>query len=650
MINSASLKSFAAVILLALFAIFPWFEGGETPLGLFLFHTLTLLLFCWSVFTYSRTWIPRFIVYLLPFLFVLLVSTLTAPYKYAAFLEFWDFAVAAIYAIAIFSLLKEQQEELSDLTLYAFATASISALGSLLLGIQNVRIHGTFVNPNDFATFSLLLIILGLFQFEHQTNRNKKILIAILLVLLSVCMALASSRSVFLGGLVFFVLYIFNRRPGKALAIGITAVLVLSIGLLYFRFINFPDPFQYYRFKIWKHSLKGVIEDPYLGVGINMLPYQAARFNFPADVEVGRYARIAKSADNQYFQILAETGFLGFFTFLIGWIAIFFSLRRAPQRFYHFRYSYIVISIICLFTLPLNNTAILFLFLFLILFPISLDPTARSFRFTYQAPGRIAIAVLSFLVFTFCIYLPFISDYEFKQALKATDPELVEQHLQKARRYNPYQPYYQFVFASRLVNSGTDLTAAQLQEVLESLNESIHLNPLESDFYAYRAKIYRKLYEKTQLQPYLQEAIMNYQAAIEHSPYNVFLRAEYAHFLTRIGRYEPATLELSAVVEMEPAYLSARYLLAETKFRAGDVAGAKKALAEADQSAVRYKSHLKTTNQSYTRGLLDDPSRTTARNAKAHYGWSINQELGKQLFLYFSLDRDSPHFSIKLFG
>jgi tetratricopeptide (TPR) repeat protein len=144
----------------------------------------------------------------------------------------------------------------------------------------------------------------------------------------------------------------------------------------------------------------------------------------------------------------------------------------------------------------------------------------------------------------------------------------------------------------------------QLKQLLQSLNESIRLNPLEADFYAYRAKIYRRMFEKTQKQSDLQEAILNYQTAIQHSPYNVFMRAEYAYLLTSIGRYDAAALELSRVIEMEPAYLSARYLLAETRFRSGDIVQARKDLEQADQFSEKFKNYRAPAGDHYTIGLL----------------------------------------------
>lgn len=542
--------------------------------------------------------------YFLPFLGSICVSALVAPYKYAAFLQFWDYICAGLFTVFIFSALKEAKTELDSFLFYAFLVGSVSTLISVFAGEPRLRISGSFANPNDFGAFSLLLMILGLFQFEHETDTRKKILISLLMIALSVCMALASSRSVFLAGGVFVAIYLWKRRPGRALAAGITAVLILCVALLVFRFWNLTDPFQYYRLKIWKHSLQGIVQDPYLGIGLNMLPYQASQYNFPADLELGRYARVAKTADNQYFQILAESGFLGLFTFIIGWIALFFALRRVPDRFLHFRYSFLTISIIGLFSLPLNNTSVLFLFLFLVLFPISVDPNSRPICITFKAWSRIAVAVILFLLFAFCVYFPFKADHEFKLAMKSTDIRTAEAHLQQAIHYNPYQPYFRFAFIKRVVEAKPEMEPGQWKNLVEAVNDSIRLNPLESDFYLYRAKMYRTLFDRTGDPAYFLAAISDYQATLDKSPYNVLVRGEFALFLSRTERLDAAESELSTAISMEPAYLGARYLLAEIQFRKGNLEAARKSLKDAEMYYHRYQNVKVREKEGYVRRLL----------------------------------------------
>jgi len=572
----------------------PFFEGGETPLGLFLIHTFTLSAFVLVAVTHSRIWIPRFLIYFVPFLAALLVSTAIAPYKYSAFLQLWDYFVAAIFSVTLFSVLKESENERGFFVMIAFLAGSTVLLASVLASplLLHFRIRGSFVNPIDFASYALLLVLFGLFQFERESDPRMKRMIAFIIVLVSICIILSASRSVFLAGGIFIGLYLWRRKPGKVMFTVMTLTLLVGAGVLLYRFQQ-QDPFQYYRLRIWKHSLEGILQDPYLGVGLNMLPFHAARFNFPGDDLVGRYAFIAPTADNQYLQILAETGFLGLFTFLVGWLGIYFLLKRFSNHFFVPRCSVLVVSLISLFSLPLENTAILFLFLFLVILPPSLDTADKGSCLSFPAAGRIVLCVLSFLLFSVAVYLPYAAIREFKTALEANDLSAAQKHLSRALLYNPYQPYYRFAFVKRIVESNPPWKPSEWLTLIGPLNESIQLNPLERDFYAYRARIYAILTRLTRGKKYYSQAVSSFQSALDRAPYDVFLRIQLASFLGQWGRLDLAEKEVERAIESEPVYLDARFLMALIRQEKGDHSGARAAFVEAENYYNRYRNFPK---------------------------------------------------------
>ncbi len=594
-----------------LFFFIPFFEGGETPFGLFLIHTFTLSALVLTGITGSRIWIPKFLLYFLPFFGALLVSTAIAPYKYSAFLQLWDYCIAGIAAVVFFSVLKESEDESVFLIRVLFLAAAAALVASVLVSPMGMhtRIKGSFVNPNDFACYTLLMVLYGLFQWETESDPARKRIHSFTMVLLSVCIALSASRSAFLAGCVFALLYLWRRKPGRAAFIGVTLALLFCSGILLYRFYN-PDPFQYYRLRIWKHSLEGILNDPYLGVGLNMLQYQAARFNFPGDDLLGRYALVATTADNQYLQILAETGFLGLFTFLVGWLAIPFLHNKTSKRYLVLRLSIVVVSVISFFSQPLENTAIQFLFLLLIVLPLSLDPDGKGFLIRLQAAGRIALCVLTFVLFCVGVYLPYAADREYKAAIRSGDSREAQEHLTKAVLYNPYQPYYRFAFVKRAVDSNPSWKQADWLKLIGPLNDSIRLNPLESEFYAYRARIYVILAKQTGDKNYYSQAVSSYQAALDRSPNNVFLRAQFASFLAQWGRMDLAETEIQKALEAEPVFLNARFLLALIRAERGDSAGARAMFAEAEKFYSSYKNVRTEPGDLYRARLLAmDPKR-----------------------------------------
>jgi hypothetical protein len=386
-------------------------------------------------------------------------------------------------------------------------------------------------------------------------------------------------------------------------------VLLGSSIALWARFFYFTDPFQFYRLRIWKHSLQGILQDPYMGIGLNMLPYRASQFNFPADVEVGRYARMATTADNQYFQILIETGFLGFFLFLIGWIGLYFAMRRLDNRFLAFRSSFFAITVVSFFMLPFDSTAILFLFLFLAIFPVTFDSERNPLPLTLRLPLRIGV-ILTLVIFGFfAVFIPYKSDLQFRLSLRTPDLAQSDAHLKKAMTLNPYQPYYGFSRVKRIVDARPNIGPERYSSLVSYLKELEKLNPLEPDFLVYQAKILRILLDETGEQPFYPEAVSAYSSAIDLNPYNVFLRAEYAFFEWRRGNLRRANSELNSILNLEPAYLNARLLLAQVLWRQGDVAQAKYQYQEVQRLASKYREPAYSVNESYVRKLLQVDSK-----------------------------------------
>ena len=603
MLSSLSIKLLPLFLVLALL---PFFEGCETATGLFFVHSLTLLALTIAIFSSSRIIIPRFLVYFVPFLLALVVSTVLAPYKYSAVLQLWDYCVAALFAVAVYSFFQNEPNQ-TPTSLFAIFFVIVLGISISVIFWNNysgLRVNGTFPNPNDFASFCLLSLIFGIFLLEQLKDRKMRIVVIVCLILLTILVALSSSRGAFLATLLFALLYVLKRKPGKIVSACILAGLVVAGAALMYRFAHYPDPFQYYRLKIWQSSLKGILADPYLGVGLNMLQYNAYRFIFPADVELGRFARVARSADNQYLQILVETGFLGLFTFLIGWFAIYFSLRKTSPRFITLRHSILVVSVLSLFSLALNITAITLLFLFLVCLPLSFHNGERSVTIPLRASGRIACTVFLFLLFAFVVFLPYVADREYNMAISAQDAESARIHLDRAVRYNPYQAYYRFMFVRRVVDSHANLDSVHWMYLVHAIDDSITLNPLESDFYLYRARIFRTLLDQTHRFSFFTEAISSYQAALDKAPYNVFLRGELAAFEAEQGRFSLAQIELEKALSAEPAFLNARLMLAQMKLEQNDPNGARQEIQKMEQYRNRYLNFVPSNNPNYIRALL----------------------------------------------
>lgn len=592
-------------LFLLVLLLLPFFEGAESAFGLFLIHSLLLLLAGVLIWRHQRLLIPRFLIYFLPLLLAYSLSMLFAPYRYGAALECWDLCVAGIFAVVTLSTLREYEPVLPPMGRLAFYIISASLLVSLFLGqtFHGNRLSGTFVNPNDLGTFSLLVALAGFSLYEHEESSFRKNLLLILTITAGLCAVMSYSRSVFLASVLIFSYYLWRKRPGRTLAISMLALLILGGSFLAYRVFYQPDAFQYYRLRIWTNTLRAIKEDPYLGIGPNMLPYYASRISFPADVAVGRYARLATGADNQYLQCLAETGFVGFFCFLIGWIALYFIVRGSKSRSIFAHMAYLAVSVIAFFGLPFLNTSIVFLFLFLTIAPLTADPD-QQIVVSFRPVVRWLLCVLLSCLFLIAVLIPYWADFEFRSAARAKTSEEARRHQTIATRLNPYQPYYTFHFMEPVINSRPNLDVSTWLNVLPTLDHLIRLNPLEPDFHVAKARVLRILYDKTGEVAYAIEVAAAYQEALDCAPTNVFLQGEFADFEEHLGHYNLAIATMQKVIELEPVFINAHYVLAELHFRVSDITSARRDFEEGKALEKRYSNYPLSPGDRYSKRLL----------------------------------------------
>jgi tetratricopeptide (TPR) repeat protein len=591
---------------LSVFLLLPFFEGGETSAGLFYIHSIILLTLAAAGFYYSRFWIPRYLFFFIPFLVVLCISTVLSAYHYAAFLKLWDYAIAGLWTILICTFIREKKDAWQSAYVWLFSGGAIASILTILLFNQARfgRIRGSFLNRNEFAVFALMLLCLGIYCLEKETSRGRKIFMSTLAILLLVSIGLSLSRGVFITSLLVAAAAFFRHKPDRTTKVILAMLIVVSGILVVVRIKYSKDPLQYYRWKIWKGSLQGVVEDPYFGVGLGMLEYRARAYNFPGSRELGRYGKIARSADSQYVEVLAETGFVGLVSFLFGWVGMLFSLQKASDQFFYLKLTWLIITVSSAFLVPLQNTAVLILFTFLIALATSY-PDKEYVSLSFQRIGRIFIPVICFLLFVIGCYLPFQAHREFHLAARSSTVQEADQHLLKAVRYNPYQPYYRFFFIRRIVDSNPDWDSSRWLNLLSVLNQSIALNPVESEFYSYKARILRKLLQKELTLEYYSSAVASYQTALDYNPYNVFLRLEFAAFLYQIKRNSLAEIEVRKALEAEPAFLNARLFLTEVLLKRNDLEEAKKQYALFLAYYRRYGLSPKRAPTRYIRSLIE---------------------------------------------
>jgi O-Antigen ligase len=513
-----------------------------------------------------------------------------------------DYWMAGLWGIVASTVMKKQQDEPHHQKWsWIFLGGAASVIIAILFYNTGViaRIRATFVNPNDYATFALMMFFFGLYCFEREIHPKTKLLVATVLAVLIFTVAMSYSRGIFLAIVVVGLVTLLKKKPGKVIAILFIVLVAFTAFVIMIRFRQFEEPKRYYRWKIWQSSLRGILDDPYFGVGLGMLEYSAKKFNFPGDSILGRYSQIARSADSQYVEILAETGFVGFFLFVFGWIGLLFSLQKSSPRFFYVKQFWLIVTVTGLFSLPLQNTSASFLAFFLGALAVS-DSDNQLIVLPMNRLRRILIPILCFVILVFGVYLPFQAHREFQKATAAKDFKTSEAHLAKALRYNPYQPYYRFTLIRRIVDAKPQFDSSKWLLLVSLLDQSIRLNPTESEFYRYKARILQFLLEQKRTLAFYSSAVSAYQSALDYNPYNVFLRLEYAAFLNRFSRFHLAEQQIRKALEYEPVYLSARLFLVDVLLSEAMFEQARREYLKFEEYNNRFKSFAaRSTSYSY---------------------------------------------------
>ena len=248
--------------------------------------------------------------------------------------------------------------------IYGLIQALVPSMGVLWVDyvhdyMGNAR--GTFINRNHFAGFvemvwPLILAYAISITYRGRSSKmalaydflNRQALMALCIVVLILALLLSRSRAGIIGCFIGFITFWFMTRPTikkityhtRLLFVGIVIILsvyCLSIGVghIFERFLSIDD--SYSRIEIWRNSLF-IIKDHPFGVGLRN--YESV---FKVYNQSFAQNKAVLYAHNDYLQLLVETGWIGFFSIISGFVLFLVrSVRRInrldfrsdPLRFY----------------------------------------------------------------------------------------------------------------------------------------------------------------------------------------------------------------------------------------------------------------------------------------------------------------------------
>jgi O-antigen ligase len=489
------------------------------------------------------------------------------------------------------------------LVIIILATGALqAALGILQYGIfEEYRAHGTFFNPNFFASYQAGIVVLAgsllCFSGDLDISKGKRAALWALLIVSVVAFVLARSRGALLAlvpVLFFIALMRFRRRAIPFLLCGLLAVIIIPNPIRARSLeVASQDHFAYTRLDIWKNAMARIADQPW-GSGLGMYKYVSFKSRFPIEGELARYGRRAESAHNEYLQIASELGLAGLFIVLTGavlWVKevkhVCVDRARSARRAIMIGLAGIVSAILihALVDSVLHEPALVLL---LILAAAMVLAMGRMKCNEDSAQPQLVIgytrcrALIGGLILSILLVLtvqPATAWYAFEQgnhALSSGDLRTSVRWYAVAIKIEPWNASYHNALASSeiaLFQQSKD--PDWIVDAVEEMKMCSTLNALDGR-YPYRlGTLYQLLAETVDTSPEksarrLAEATDSFRQAVIRDPYFPPSRVALGKIQRLDGELRQARTSFSEALELEPNYLPARALRIQVDMELGD--------------------------------------------------------------------------------
>ena len=577
----------AAILLFA-----PFGEGGRAPTSLLVLHSLALLLGLLGGLEAiggarrgPRAGTPRSIACLLAAgLIGAAISAFLAPYPFAAGLGLWDLVVPAGLFMAALSS-RAGGRDLSILRAALIASTSLQAAIAIVrwpFGGQQAA-AAIFLNPDHLAAFLNLGLILSAARAAGALEGvapRPAVFWSAATVLHFAAVALLASRGAVLGLAVSLLVLMalrsgsWPRRRVAAVAAALLAVVLVGGGMLAHRFRHAEDPYRYHRIGIWKGSLELVRAKPMLGCGPGLLPYEAPRHNFPAEVGPFRYDRVFRGAHSGVLTLVAEVGVPAAACLLAATLLALGALLRPVEGPRAIAGADLGTAFLALLVQGLvedlqDRPALTLVPALLLGVALSArarsaapegepsSPAARWPRSGWSSAGGIATLAALYL-FVVAVALPYLAYREARGPVR-TAPEAVAR-MERAARLDPLNPEYRHDHAMAVLNLGR-LTPERYAQAAIDLLEARRLKPIDYRYPALLGRLEALAGTTIFDDPSAGErATRLYLEAVRLAPLDPRPRLELAGHLSDEGRPEEALAHVEEALRIEPHFVRARIL------------------------------------------------------------------------------------------
>jgi O-antigen ligase len=603
----------------------PLIEGGTTHLPVMIIRLLLVAgLALWVSRSFQSGTITLYRIPMLPFVAIFIgVSGLGIFSSSYVGMSIQGVVGLFMYAVFLFLIL-HQLFTRSSLRILVLGIVVMGSLEALLGIVQygwmgETRAKGTFFNPNFFAMYEAVTVVLTLSLLISMKwadhGWREKCLLGIALSVSLPAFVMAQSRGAFFAFLVAL-LFLGLCRSWK---LAVVLPLVVGLGVIALPnpikeralAVSDQDPYAYTRFEIWKSSLDRIADHPF-GTGAGTYKYLSFKYRFPIEGEIVRYEKRAESAHNEYLQMAVEMGVGGLALFLVG-IGIWgWDIKGALQSglsswdrgaVVGLSGGALAILVHAAVDSVFHEPALVLLLVLcgsLVLVLKRLNSPNRiptwNIPFPYH-PARLALVVLLGAASVFLTIQPAAAWFAYQQGNAASQSGQRERAWEWYRRatfIDPGTTAYRDAVARMNVSQFYATGDPQwLLYAVEEIEICQELSSLDGRIPSRLGMLYLLLAERTlsneQRSGLIARAVKSYEGAIKADPFSPFNYLELGKIMWGQGRYREAQVLLEKAVTHEPNFLPARLLLAKLAAQIGknDIALSQYAAIERIQE--RYK-------------------------------------------------------------
>ena len=523
-------------------------KGGRTFTGLLFYDVTTLFLFYKSSNPFYKTKLDR------PLLGFLSIATVSGLYSIVTHrLGFLFLTTLYMHALNFYLFYSLRDETFYDRYLkWIEGIGMVFVLILFIFQFQELDVKNIFPNENLLSAVLNCGLLISIARLQDKDRYSLIGVFPTILFLMSQLLLSSRGGIIALSSTLFLYLALNWKKALRPLEIFLGFILLcLALWPQSLRDVcnSFLNPLGYSRTIIWKGALQTILARPWTGWGLGNFGNAYQQYKLPVEFEIGRFEKTTNFAHNEFLDVFAQMGMVGFIVYCWLIFLIFYSalktLKNNPNNWKKIAASLCLISLTVhsffdfIFHLPM------LLFLFLTFSALILEEGTQTF------PSLTAIKKLTLPAF-FLMGTLFAS-----YILKNIPAEHSRALLIWAHRLNPYD-----------IDIIEKLATIEKNEEKKWLLKGIKTHPTQEGLYAKMAKIYIR-------EGKIEDGISMLQKATSLNPKFPFYYSELADIYVSLGNFSKAAELYKTAIALEPIYREAHYKLGTLYFKIGDMEKAK---------------------------------------------------------------------------